>query len=241
LRQRGFGRREWAIMNGRVRSTSSFLIYVNLSRVPRESAVFPAQQIPTVRMSEHSGATSVNGDSASSEDRRHTTPDAAANPFRTPQLSESGHQFSSFSSSSILSRTPVRSSRSIFDSSRQLHFSGDSVGSANELGRESRGILRRNLSSLSAASIRKPYPSTKLREEIPKPWLKYADPAQRWARIIFWSLFALGFAASGVSEFAEMDQELIPKSAILVMRRFPSWVKCKAIKRQAYMKRTDSR
>ncbi|GFZ47910.1 hypothetical protein JCM24511_05657 [Saitozyma sp. JCM 24511] len=53
--------------------------------------------------------------------------------------------------------------------------------------------------------MRKPYPSTKLREEIPKPWLKYPDPAQRWARIIFWSLFALGFAASGANSCLVME------------------------------------
>jgi hypothetical protein len=29
-----------------------------------------------------------------------------------------------------------------------------------------------------------------------------------------------------------MEQELIPKCAILVMRQFPSWVKCMSVKRQ---------
>jgi hypothetical protein len=63
-----------------------------------------------------------------------------------------------------------------------------------------RNLSRRTLSSQSIASLRKPYPSTKLRGEIHKPWLKYPDPAQRWAKILFWALFGLGFAASAVSE-----------------------------------------
>ncbi|RSH89177.1 hypothetical protein EHS25_002289 [Saitozyma podzolica] len=103
----------------------------------------------------------------------------SSDPFTTPPRSESGQTSPSASSPSL--STPA-----------QDPFQG---GPLHLL----RPLLR--LSTIrpgSIASLRKPYPSTKLRGEIHKPWLKYPDPAQRWAKILFWALFGLGFAASAV-------------------------------------------
>lgn len=49
-----------------------------------------------------------------------------------------------------------------------------------------------------AAAFRKPRKSTQLRDEIPKPWLKYKDPAHRWAKWIFWSLWVASLALVAV-------------------------------------------
>jgi hypothetical protein len=152
-------------------------------------------------MSQHSGA-SVDDHTSSTFHRGDTTSDAVANPFSTPQLSDFGHQSPPVSiSPSFSSRLETYSSSHSDSNSRQLQFSEASVsGDGYGTARSRRRVERRALSLRSQASLRKPFPSTKLRGEIPKPWLQYPDPAQRWARIIFWSLFGLGFAASGISE-----------------------------------------
>jgi hypothetical protein len=54
---------------------------------------------------------------------------------------------------------------------------------------------KRPTSSGSTLIQRRAWPSTKLKGEIEKPWVKYPDPAHRWGKIIFWSLVGLGFAA----------------------------------------------
>lgn len=51
-----------------------------------------------------------------------------------------------------------------------------------------------------AAAFRKPRASTQLRGEIEKPWLKYKDPAHRWAKWIFWGLWAGGCVIVAVCE-----------------------------------------
>jgi hypothetical protein len=48
--------------------------------------------------------------------------------------------------------------------------------------------------SNATQTFRKPRPSTMLRDEIPKPWLKYKDPAHRWAKWVFWACWAAGMA-----------------------------------------------
>lgn len=141
----------------------------------------------------------------------------SSDPFTTPPRSESGQTSPSASSPSLStpaqdpfqggSSTPSSpSSPSLNDPARRhLRFSTTSLSGAATASRTTpfrRNLSRRTLSSQSIASLRKPHPSTKLRGEIHKPWLKYPDPAQRWARILFWSLFALGFAASAVSEWS---------------------------------------
>ncbi|RSH92499.1 hypothetical protein EHS25_008915 [Saitozyma podzolica] len=123
-------------------------------------------------------------------------------PFQTPPLSESPLSPSSStpSISSPAEAVPTGTSSPSIPQSppRRLRFSELSLSEAVlQGGPTRRGHSRRTLSSHSTVSLRKPYPSTKLRGEHPKPWLKYPDPAQRWARVIFWTLFAVGFAASG--------------------------------------------
>lgn len=140
----------------------------------------------------------------------------SSDPFTTPPRSESGQTSPSASSPSLStpaqdpfqggSSTPSSpSSPSLNDPARRhLRFSTTSLTGASAGATPSRtfrrNLSRRTLSSQSIASLRKPHPSTKLRGEIHKPWLKYPDPAQRWAKILFWALFGLGFAASAVSE-----------------------------------------
>jgi len=58
---------------------------------------------------------------------------------------------------------------------------------------------KRPVSSGSTLFARKAWPSTKLKGEIEKPWVKYPDPAHRWGKIIFWVLVALGFVAGAAS------------------------------------------
>lgn len=48
---------------------------------------------------------------------------------------------------------------------------------------------------------RKPFQSTRLKEEIYKPWLEKKDPAQRWARWITLLSILIGLAVMGVSEY----------------------------------------
>lgn len=50
-------------------------------------------------------------------------------------------------------------------------------------------------------NVRKPYRSTRLGNEIHKPWMKHRDSAHRWARIIFWGLGAMGLAIGIVREW----------------------------------------
>jgi hypothetical protein len=57
---------------------------------------------------------------------------------------------------------------------------------------------KRPISSGSTLFTRRPWPSTKLRGEIEKPWRKYPDPAHRWGKVIFWSLVGLGFAVGAL-------------------------------------------
>lgn len=60
---------------------------------------------------------------------------------------------------------------------------------------------KRPVSSGSTLFARRAWPSTKLKGEIEKPWVKYPDPAHRWGRIIFWILVALGIVAGAGSTF----------------------------------------
>lgn len=48
--------------------------------------------------------------------------------------------------------------------------------------------------STGTQTFRKPRPSTMLQADIPKPWLKYKDPAHRWAKWIFWGCWLAGIA-----------------------------------------------
>lgn len=56
---------------------------------------------------------------------------------------------------------------------------------------------KRPASSGSTLLQRKAWPSTKLKGEIEKPWIKYPDPAHRWGKIVFWCLVGLGVVAGG--------------------------------------------
>lgn len=47
---------------------------------------------------------------------------------------------------------------------------------------------------------RRPFQSTRLKEEIYKPWLEKKDPAQRWARWITLISILIGLAVMGVSK-----------------------------------------
>ena len=60
---------------------------------------------------------------------------------------------------------------------------------------------RRTVSGQSTHGNRHLYPSTKLRGKIEKPWVKYPDPAHRWAKAIFWGLVGLGFVVGAVGEY----------------------------------------
>jgi len=59
---------------------------------------------------------------------------------------------------------------------------------------------KRPVSSGSTLFARRAWPSTKLRGEIEKPWVKYPDPAHRWGRIIFWALVGVGIAVGAASK-----------------------------------------
>jgi hypothetical protein len=48
---------------------------------------------------------------------------------------------------------------------------------------------------------RKPFQSTRLKEEIYKPWLEKKDPAQRWARWITLISILVGVAVMAVSKW----------------------------------------
>jgi hypothetical protein len=159
-------------------------------------------------------------------------------PFQTPPLSESPLSPSSStpSISSPAEAVPTGTSSPSIPQSppRRLRFSELSLSEAVlQGGPTRRGHSRRTLSSHSTVSLRKPYPSTKLRGEHPKPWLKYPDPAQRWARVIFWTLFAVGFAASGASESRPARPRnpvpflLSDQYVTSVMPQSLNWAKCK--------------
>ena len=51
-----------------------------------------------------------------------------------------------------------------------------------------------------AAAFRRPRKSTQLRDEIPKPWLKYKDPAHRWAKWIFWGLWIVSLGVVAIRQ-----------------------------------------
>jgi hypothetical protein len=71
---------------------------------------------------------------------------------------------------------------------------------------------KRPVSSGSTLFARRAWPSTKLRGEIEKPWVKYPDPAHRWGRIIFWALVGVGIAVGAASTF--ITRPLIPHSLV---------------------------
>lgn len=62
---------------------------------------------------------------------------------------------------------------------------------------------KRLASTVSVSTFRKPYRSTKLNGEIAKPWIMYPDPAHRWAKAIFWGLFALSFAIGAAGKLGD--------------------------------------
>lgn len=66
-------------------------------------------------------------------------------------------------------------------------------------------LFRRELSSRSLTSARRPWPSTMLKGEIEKPWLKHPDPAQRWVKAVFWSLFSVGIIGAALGEYRLQD------------------------------------
>jgi hypothetical protein len=58
-----------------------------------------------------------------------------------------------------------------------------------------------NMSRSASQVFRRPRPSTMLVDEIPKPWLKYKDPAHRWAKWLFWGFWLCGIAVVVGREF----------------------------------------
>lgn len=67
--------------------------------------------------------------------------------------------------------------------------------------RNSKKPLPRSTSGIvGTATSRKAFQSTRLKEEIYKPWLEKRDPAQRWAKWITIVCIILGVAIAAVSE-----------------------------------------
>ncbi len=66
--------------------------------------------------------------------------------------------------------------------------------------KEMRVLLDDQKRNRSNATVRKPYPSTRLKGEIPKPWMQYKDPAHRWTVALFYILVFLGVAGGAASE-----------------------------------------
>jgi hypothetical protein len=59
---------------------------------------------------------------------------------------------------------------------------------------------KRPISNGSTLFAKRARPSTKLKGEIEKPWVKYPDPAHRWGKVIFWSFVACGLAVGALGE-----------------------------------------
>lgn len=77
-----------------------------------------------------------------------------------------------------------------------------------------RGKKERDSKLVGAQTSRKPFQSTRLKEEIYKPWLEKKDPAQRWARwITLFSIF-IGFAVMGVSEYPILHPSICKNACI---------------------------
>lgn len=62
-------------------------------------------------------------------------------------------------------------------------------------------MARSTSGNVGTATARKPFQSTRLKEEIYKPWLEKRDPAQRWAKWITIVCIILGVAIAAVSEY----------------------------------------
>jgi hypothetical protein len=75
-------------------------------------------------------------------------------------------------------------------------------GSTYTIGSATSHSYKRPVSAGSTLFARKAWPSTKLKGEIEKPWVKYPDPAHRTGKIIFWVLVALGFVAGAAGTFS---------------------------------------
>lgn len=78
---------------------------------------------------------------------------------------------------------------------------------------------------------RKAFQSTRLKEEIYKPWLEKKDPALRWARWITIASIILGFAIMGVCEFVfaiirDGGRTLTEQYAGMDTTRSQSWETC---------------
>lgn len=73
-----------------------------------------------------------------------------------------------------------------------------------------------------AAAFRRPRRSTQLRDEIPKPWLKYKDPAHRYATWIFWGIWVASLCLVAVCELYRIKcKVLIERLMISVLPRLP--------------------
>jgi hypothetical protein len=196
----------WSKNNGRATVCRPWHIHILFNWIALQFALLEKTGCATMSSHSHSSRSDESLSSGVNQQRGSGGGiSEQSDPFQTPPLSDSPLSPSS-STPSISSPTQAfptgTSSPSIPQSNpRRLRFSELSLSEAVLHGGPTRrGHSRRTPSSQSTVSLRKPYPSTKLRGEHPKPWLKYPDPAQRWARIIFWTLFAVGFMASGASE-----------------------------------------
>lgn len=123
--------------------------------------------------------------------------------IRSMSPSHSSHSLHSTSRSDTDHGAPSSSGES--DPSRQRQ-NEEMASATSDTPRPGSGYTRsssyRRSNTASTLNLRRPYPSTKLKGEIEKPWTKYPDPAHRWARVIFWALVTLGFAVGVVSEFS---------------------------------------
>ena len=132
-----------------------------------------------------------------------STVNSSANIFATPPGSSgtgSNHDSSSPRHSAVFSpnREFMQSTDSFGPVSAQPYsaVSGSRPRHRRNVSTLASASARRLLSSTSIQTFRKPHPSTKLRGEIPKPWLKYPDPAHRWSKVIFYSIIAVCIGAA---------------------------------------------
>jgi hypothetical protein len=67
---------------------------------------------------------------------------------------------------------------------------------------------KQNMTRSASQAFRRPRPSTMLTTEIPKPWLKYKDPAHRWAKWLFWAGWLAGIAITAGRELLRLPAGL---------------------------------
>lgn len=89
--------------------------------------------------------------------------------------------------------------------SLRVKYSASSVASSGKRNSSTPDLLSHGASAFSSSrkntlhrkssqAFRRPKPTTMLMSEIPKPWMRYRDPAHRYAKWIFWGCWFAGIA-----------------------------------------------